>query len=124
MVDTSNLSSLHGLLTAVLPSWMRAHKQLRKANRLASLNSVKDATTAIDTNIFRLPKAPPKLLPVAAINFAVRKGKVQRAKSQWIAQMRSLFLDVIQQSEQAPPADGSLKHMNYEGLKQVICESP
>lgn len=124
MVDTSNLSSLHGLLTAVLPTWFREHKQLRRLNTLDALKATAPGRED-DLEIFRLPRNLPKLLPVLAVNFAVRRAsgdvtRVMRGKSQWINQMRTLFADVIQQSQEPLPQGSTYsRQLHHEGLKQV-----
>ena len=121
MVDTSNLSSLHGLLTAVLPTWYQEHSQLRRRNNIDNLKG----RTSDDVAIFRLPKKPPRLLPIVALNFALRREsndvtRVMKAKSQWIRQMRTLFTDVIQKSAEPLPTDSSyIQIQHHAGLKQV-----
>ena len=123
MVDASNLSSLHGLLTAVLPTWYQEHRQLRKCNNIGCLEDSEPKNG--DVAIFRLPKKPPKLLPIVALNYALRKKnndvtRVVHGKSQRIQQIRTLVMSVIEKSaEPSPVGSGFMAQQNHAGLKQV-----
>ena len=114
MVDPSNLSSLHGLLTAVLPTWYHDHHALRERTRKATARMSEGGA------IYCLPKKPPRVLPTVAINFGLRDSKVMKNKSQWIRQIRTLYADIIHQSSQPLPADHEyIEQLQHEGLNKV-----
>lgn len=139
MVDTSNLSSLHGLLTAVLPAWAQEHIRIVGEQYLEPLRtSVQDirndkrdlgwqpGPTCCDVDIYSLPKAPPRLLPVVALNFGLRSQNgvpsVMLAKSRWILQIRTLFAHVKRMAEEPlpanPPPTPEDRH-HHDGLDMV-----
>ena len=139
MVDTSNLSSLHGLLTAVLPAWAQEHIRIVRDQCLEPLKtSIQEirkekqnlgwqpGVACCDADIYSLPKAPPRLLPIVAINFGLRSQRVQLAKSRWILQIRTLIAHVKRMAEEPlpanpPPTVEDRRH--HDGLDKV-CHKP
>lgn len=140
MVDTSNLSSLHGLLTAVLPAWAQEHKRIVRKQCLEPLKTTvqeirnelrkhgwQPGPACCDADIYSLPKAPPRLLPIVALNFFGLRSQngvptVMLAKSRWILQIRTLFAHVKRMAEEPLPADPPLTRddrSHHEGLDKV-----
>ena len=65
--DSHNMSSLHGMLTAVLPEWLEFRKNIM---RFASKDVQRAAGARENTHqYYMIPKEPPKLLPVTVVGF-------------------------------------------------------
>lgn len=73
--DRDTISSVHGLLTAVLPLWLAYRKTvLKQAERLAQ----DDLLIPDDyRHWYTLPRHPPRVLPVIVVGFKASKRKVK-----------------------------------------------
>ena len=69
--DTHNLSSLHGMLTAVLPMWLDY--------RAKTMYPASQKYRRVENGVFTLPKEPPRLLPMALIGFTASALRGTRA---------------------------------------------
>lgn len=121
--DTHNLSSLHGMLTAVLPMWL--------AYRATIMYPASRKYQALGDGVLTLPREPPRLLPMALIGFTAtalrgtRAGRsraeevekfVYKGASSWTAALVQMVKDVEQDAE--APLDPALSDIDKIDAKE------
>lgn len=106
--DTHNLSSLHGMLTAVLPEWLeyRTRYMVRAASKFRSPTF----------RHLQLPKHPPRMLPMPLIGFSAKNQRgagrvgnegvterqfVYRNSSSWATALQEM-MGIVKADAQAP----------------------